>query len=522
MCNRCGSRSPAGATTCQRCGALLPGTNEQGFSPRRGAQEQAELPAWLESLRTSDRPSARSSSGFDPIQGVDEGTLPDWMRAVGGEAKETPLPQSTLRPSSFSAPNTDERSGSRPSINANSLIDEQSLPAWMRQDGPPPAAQKNIPASSLVQSDSVPEWMRTLQQQPPASMSAQAAQSPIPMSPLPPDFSAGDLIDPQSLPSWMAQQGESTAAPVPSKGQKFSASSLLDMNALPAWMRESDTERGTTPGTAYGNAPEQTQRDNSAPRAQQSQQQAFFQPPQSPLSMQSPTSSPVNQIAESSGPQNNLSAASFIERNALPEWLRAEAEQHPASPTSPVSPPPGSSGNMPPSAPRPGPYVNPPRGAESVRVPTRPRGEMGLPESSEVAANVFASMLGVASHAPQFPAQGQGMATGQRPPQQGMQPGMPPTQYGPQGQIPAAFPPGAPPQQMPQGYPSGAHNQSYPGNFQPNAQMGVPPTMMPPQGQPNSIGMSPMEPGMPGEQRGNPKPVKRNLFEAIRNWLFRS
>src|SRR5947209_19452807 len=105
MCNRCGSRSPAGATTCQRCGALLSDTNEQGFSPRRGAQEQAELPAWLESLRASDKPSAKGSSGVDPMQAAGEGAVPVWMRSAEGEAKETPLPQSTLRPSSFSAPN---------------------------------------------------------------------------------------------------------------------------------------------------------------------------------------------------------------------------------------------------------------------------------------------------------------------------------------------------------------------------------------------------------------------------------
>ncbi len=219
----------------------------------------------------------------------------------------------------------------------------------------------------------------------------------------------------------------------------------------------------------------------------------------------------MNQIAGNSVPQNGLSAASFIDKNALPEWLRAASEQRQSPPTSSVSPPPD--GNMPQPAPRSGAYPVPPRGAENVRVPTRPRGEMVPPESSEVAANVFASMLGVASHAPQFPPQGQGIPTGQRPPQQGMQPAMLPTQYGPQGQMPGAFPPGAPPQQMPQGYPPGAYNQGYAGNFQSNAQMGVPPTMMPPQGQLN---------GMPGEQRGNTRPVKRNLFEAIRNWLFRS
>jgi len=42
---------------------------------------------------------------------------------------------------------------------------------------------------------------------------------------------------------------------------------------------------------------------------------------------------------------------------------------------------------------------------ENVRVPSRPRGEMPTHEDSEVAANVFASMLGVVSAAPYFPEQ---------------------------------------------------------------------------------------------------------------------
>ena len=40
---------------------------------------------------------------------------------------------------------------------------------------------------------------------------------------------------------------------------------------------------------------------------------------------------------------------------------------------------------------------------DNMRVPSRPRGEIGSHEESEVAANVFASMLGVASAAPYFP-----------------------------------------------------------------------------------------------------------------------
>jgi hypothetical protein len=269
-------------------------------------------------------------------------------------------------------------------------------------------------------------------------------------------------------------------------------------------MRESDAERGTPPRAGNGDEQGQAQRGNIAPQAQQWQQQGYT--PSPPLA-----GSPVNQIAGNNAAQNNLSAASFVDRNTLPEWLRAEAEQRQPSPPS----------NIPQPTPRSGPYVVPPRGGENVRVPNRPRGEMGPPESSEVAANVFASMLGVASNAPPFPSQVQGMPGGQRPPQQGMQPGMPPMQYGPQGQMHGAFPPGAG-QPMPQGSPPGAYNPGYAGNFQPNAPMGMSSAMQRPQGQPNGMGMPSTGPGMAGEQRGNAKPVKRNLFEAIRNWLFRS
>jgi hypothetical protein len=283
-------------------------------------------------------------------------------------------------------------------------------------------------------------------------------------------------------------------------------------------MRESDAEQGTTPGAAYGDVQGQAQRGGSAPQSQQWQQQALPPYPQSPLPMQTPPGSPVNQAAGNNAPQGSLSAASFIEKTALPEWLRSETELRQLSQTSPVSPPPPA-GNMPQAIPRPGPHAVPPRAAENVRVPSRPRGEIGSPESNEVAANVFSSMLGVASNAPQFPPSAQGMPQGQRPAQSGM----PPTQYGPQGQMADAFSPGVPPQQVPQGYPPGAYNPAYPGspgNVQSHAQMGMPPTMMPRQGQPNSMGMPPMGPGTAGEPRGNARPAKRNLFEAIRNWLF--
>jgi hypothetical protein len=450
--------------------------------------------------------------------------MPGWWVRPAGEVKDTPPPhpQDTLRPSSFSAPNTDEGSMSKRSISANSLIDEQSLPAWMRQDRLSTAddLQKNMPASSLIQPDSVPEWMRTLQQ-PSAFPSAQPALSTPPMSPLPPGFSARELIESQSLPSWMATPGGSQSIPPTSERQTFSAASLLDMDALPPWMRESDP--GKVAGTSLGGMQGQAQYGGIASQAQQwSQQQAVSSPlPPSPPPVQIPPIHPMGQMATNSAAQGTLSAASFIDKNALPDWLRSDTELKQGPQAGPTSAAQIQDRAMPQVGPRPAPYGVPPHSAENVRVPSRPRGEIGLPESSEVAANVFASMLGVASAAPPFPPQGQGMSVGQRLPQQETHQGMPPAQYGAPGHMPNIPP--VPPQQVPQGYVPGGYNSAYLGNVQANAPMGMPPAMMSPQRQPDNLGVAPMPtvPGVMGEQKSNTKPARRNLFEAIRHWLFR-
>src|SRR5205807_6488079 len=77
--------------------------------------------------------------------------------------------------------------------------------------------------------------------------------------------------------------------------------------------------------------------------------------------------------------------------NDPPNWLRSsednQGKQH------------DSVGNQ-----HPTPFGNPPR-VENMRVPSRPRGEVVPYDQSEVAANVFSSMLGVASTAPYFPSQ---------------------------------------------------------------------------------------------------------------------
>lgn len=153
----------------------------------------------------------------------------------------------------------------------------------------------------------------------------------------------------------------------------------------------------------------------------------------------------------------------------------------------------------------------PPR-AENVRVPSRPRGAGGAHEESEVAANVFASMLGVASNAPYLPGQQSPSQVPQQP--QGM--GVPGT-------------PGIPAQQ---GYQTpggpGYGQQGYPGQ-----QSGMPGQMGQPGGYPmgNQPGYQQMPPGSMSqgwpnqqEQQGQNKPAakKRGFLDTIRDWFTRS
>lgn len=262
----------------------------------------------------------------------------------------------------------------QPYFSPADLIDEGALPGWMRPENaemlekgnsgkfpawrPPATApapntdegmlpQKGFSAHSLLDEQSLPSWVQENQA---ASRAAFDAPGPIGGDPTPPSrgFSAQDLIDQQALPQWMQgnQPGQPAGFPTaaPQDGQaRMAASSLLDMNSLPNWLRENEHTQG--------------------------------QPGQIP------------------GAHGNLSGSSLIDANALPDWLRsADAQQQAGMPPVGDARPPASYG----AASR----------VESVRVPSRPRGEMIPQGQSEAAANVFSSMLGVASAAPNIPAAG--------------------------------------------------------------------------------------------------------------------
>ena len=420
-CNRCGSVSPASAVSCQNCGAPLSNNNETGLSSSRGFQEQPGLPAWLESLRAGERPSGPTDnpSNFSTADLIEEGTLPSWMRSGRPETNDTSMssPHLPLRSSSIPGPNTDDSKG----INAKSLIDEQSLPSWMQENkqptGPIPGG---LAASSLVQQDFMPDWMKSLQQRSPIFDSLASSAQPMssPSSAFPAQskqtpmaehtnenlpraaqgFSASDLVDKQSLPAWMTQQeGRGSVPAQPAAGGTLSSSSLVDADALPPWLRESNQQGqksgGLPPVQSYpwqsAQPPMQAQAGQQLPFGQSMppsmpQGSPVWQPPQIPS-----TPEMNNMPAQGGG----MSASSFIDPNALPQWLRSGGEQTNQSGNAMPFQQPGTNQ-------RSG-YSIPPR-VENVRVPSRPRGEINPNEGNEAAANVFASMLGVASTSPNF------------------------------------------------------------------------------------------------------------------------
>ena len=540
-CNRCGNVSPASAGQCQMCGAPLASgvENEQplenwqtgNMTPGWSGQGQQELPAWLESLRAGEMSAAppKSPANFTAADLVEEGSLPTWMRSERGETGEVPL-----RPSGFTAATTGEGGIPKQGFSASSLIDENSLPSWMHEgkkneSAPPP---QGFTASSLVDAEALPEWMRQIHPQAQASAPMTPPQQPAPAMP-----NIAQTPQPASMP---AAPEPFTQTPSPfnstqnaaaemnsgtfSAGDGFSANSLIDPQALPSWMKEGEAGSAKSPAGAQsfqpGFAASSLIDANALPGwMRENEQGAPSQP---------------SQAASSGGA---ISASSFIDVNALPSWMR-EGEGY-AQGSAPMGP----------------------QGANQagMRVPSRPRGEVNSTEGSEVAANVFASMLGVASAAPQFP--GQAPMQPQQP-QQGSAPmgnvspfmggapgaqgpasaGMPqgpasspmpqPGGYAGSGSLPGMQ--GAAPGMMGMGQPpqggsmSGVYNNPYAYGNAPAANpnpysmggMGQMPNNMNnlPGAMPSQGGIGPMaeQPRMEPQ-----KPAKRGLFNAIRELFFR-
>jgi hypothetical protein len=491
ICNRCGKLVRSDLVNCQNCGVPLPSTNRGGTDLRKSAHEQPELPAWLESLRANERPASTASEQafFSSADLIDEGALPSWMRPESAEMmeKSNTGKYPVWRPASITGPNTDDGMIPPRGFAASSLIDEQSLPSWVQGNQEPgqsptgssfptPDAQRNFSAASLIQPDDLPEWMKSSSQLPqgaaPVSNAWGELQSPAyqaGVEPITPSqgITGNELIDPQALPYRMSDQPGQQVSFFPGAAstggqQSLSASSLLDVNSLPSWLREGEQAQG---------------------RAHQM-----------PVNYQS---SPTGQPGQIDIGSSGLTGASLIDMNAIPDWLRSSEAQQQGG----ISP----AGNA-----RPAPYGTP--RIESARVPSRPRGEMAPQGQSEVAANVFSSMLGVASSTPYYPSTGS---------QASVPSSMPPSQQGFQGNVgvtgyatpdnnagltyQGSMPIGQSGAQQAPGYTPGA----YSGGYQPGMSQPLP-------GYDASMSMH--------NQRSNTsspasKPTRRGIIETIRSWF---
>lgn len=288
--------------------------------------------------------------------------------------------------------------------------------------------------------------------------------SPRPGQPL----QAHDLIDPQQLPDWLRGQnsGAEVAKAGPALGAggatRLEAASLIDMNALPAWLREGQLE-GASSASASASSGTQAGPASSSP--------------------------PVPTV-----PAGGLTAASLIDMNALPEWLRSSME----------TPAPAGSAGQGPLAQEPGrvlPDPMQPR-VENMRVPSRPRTELGVSEQSEAAANVFASLLGVASATPSLPAQGGEPRYGQ------MMPTSPPSAPA-AGGVPPSTPAG------PSGYPAAAYAST---NASANPVPAAPAYAAPSPAAPSAPAQGPGIEAQ-AQSRTQARPAKRSFLDVIRSWF---
>jgi hypothetical protein len=612
-CNKCGYKAPEGAFNCPRCGSPLSTRMEGGPGSRTGGQDQAEIPAWLETLRVGERPAApvSNSTNFSAADLIEDDSLPSWMRAGRSQPSSSSVSDAfnALHPVSGPNPLIDQGASPQKGLAAQSLIDEKSLPSWMREGSSPATPSTGFEASSLIDStalpdwmrslqppesapatqqsaqpapdattpewmrslqppqsspatqqsaqsapDAAPDWMRSLQPSQPPAFNAQSSPSAMPDAPSAKGFSARDLLDEQSLPSWMAQQDGAAALPntgQPAQPGSLSPSSLIDQNALPAWMTQqngsatnSSSNKTTNPNNSKAALPNTGQPmqpgslspsslidQNALPAWMQENGNASARVPSSPQqsspAWQASRPSAQGPVAQNAvGPNGNIAASSFVDNDALPDWLRSGAGQPSLSPANMTSMPPQ------PESSRLGTYSGPPR-VENMRVPSRPRGEVNASDGSEVAANVFASVLGVASATPQLPPSSSQAAQAPQAPQApyGQQH---PGQYGPSQSSPQQPPmgmPGQPPaynnnangmnQQNQPGYASGSYGIGQVNNAANRSTLGVPsPGAMPPQSPYNNAVPSalPNAAGQANDQKSSNK--KHGLVDTLLGWLL--
>jgi hypothetical protein len=336
-------------------GTAAPPKDSSGLYAEAGAAGQAStsgffaaselidthaLPVWMKgqeppaaapeaAAKSAEQPgiAGGSASGiFSAAELVDTHMLPVWMK--GQE------PQSA--PQSFADAEAAGPSGSASGIfSASELIDTHTLPAWMKGQEPQAAPAAGAPANQagqsgalgstsgifsaaeLVDTQALPAWLKA--NEAPTSQPSQAPVTSGPLEGRPPSskitpmpagfasqttgaFSAAELVDTHALPAWLKDNGSSSAGAPGSPGSQsasarppedgMSATELVDTGVLPAWLR------------GAGDA------STSGPGAAKPASGAGFQAARGPAS------------SAGSDQTGGFSAASLVDPEALPEWLR--------------------------------------------------------------------------------------------------------------------------------------------------------------------------------------------------------
>jgi len=639
-CSHCGKLAPTGAMSCQNCGMPLV-SGGSGVTGAGQAEQQEQLPAWLESLRAHERPVPSGQENRQPFsldELVDEDSMPSWMRQDRRKVPENGNSDSfPALPAMPAEAGPEKQNISSSGFQAGSLIDERSLPTWMRenqgQPGGQPGAAQNVSAHSLVDQQGLPAWIKDLSQaaqpqapapnqysqaaQPQAPVTGQyglptqtqqapmmnqyglSAQTPVtppampntarvPQTPptneppamLTQGFSAHDLLDMQAMPGWMSGAqgpGSPPTRPVPT-GQGFAAGELIDQRSVPQWMKDLQGQEKSDPRSAMG-----VPVNGSGQMMGMGQRTASGEgmPAGSLLDANSmPAWMQGNQLSSTPGPQpgQGMAAGSLLDMNSTPDWMK---ENQPGSAQSPQGMAAGSlldMSSMPAwmregeqngaQAPQPGQSMaagslidmnsmpawmregNNNQAGASGRpgqvparpVPSRPRNEMVPQEQSEVAANVFASMLGVAASTPALPGQEQmpgtnlGVAQGQAlPPFPQAQPsltgwqqptmnqynqGAQPQMWQMSGPVPAISPAPTPNAYAPMGQVGGAGNMPpRQNNMEPPVWGGYSAADR------TALGVtSGAEAGAGNPERGNAQNTdtkKKGFFDAIRDFFYK-
>jgi hypothetical protein len=371
------------------------------------------LPAWLQDQEPKAAPSSSAGIGnagptgsasgeFSASELVDTAALPTWMKA-----QESPgAPEAAAAPEA--AGPTGSASGQ---FSAAELVDTHALPVWLKDQGPPtgamPAVSAGAPgqsgpagsasgvfsASELVDTAALPVWMKGQEPgagQPAGGSGALTGRPPgSKITPMPAGFtgqqsgvfSAAELVDTKALPTWLKDAGGEAGtetsggqgAPLRDAEGRMAASELVDTSALPAWLGGASPAADQSGGFSAASLvdpdalPEWLKPAQSGPLPPGS---APLSRVSAPLASQSGAGWGEASAAESGG----FSAASLVDPNELPEWMRSqESLQRPGN----------------------GPLDGGAEEAPQARVPRRPHLSAEPDRApSQAAASVFSSVLG--------------------------------------------------------------------------------------------------------------------------------